>query len=450
MSRNAKEDSVEKTNRTPQLAQATSIGPSAAAPARASSRLVEEDPGAVLFAEGFSAAATSHGSRDVLDVRLRRVAAGAGGRVVSASASHDLALAAQRAAVEAAREHRADLGRRQASLEAETLPGGGGFAAREALEPLRQKARQLGTRRDAALARRSSTRSRVVLAVTSVLCTLLVAYLYFFYVTVGHSTFSRNLGDSAAAAARTGDVTGLFHSLFDPEAFRAAFASGNVLVLLFPAVFLGFALAFDRARRARARAKAAFFGGATLFLDVLVAYLNTKNVHDIQTLTGLASGEFGLREAAVEPRFWVVICLGVVVAVVLGELYDAWIEALPGHEEGELDAGIREAEAEVASRLADQARHKDELVAAVAKADADLETETRRLASLEEKGRTIVIPWEEVEARCHAFIDGFLTAVAASRAPFSDAEASPSTDQIRRAAQETLDSLRASTPTFVN
>ena len=308
-----------------------------------------------LHRKGIHAAATSSGSHDLLRVWLRSIAAGVGGEPLSNREEFARELDRGRRRIldlEARHDH---LTSQLAGLEAATLPDGTGPAAPRSLEPLKHELAELRIRRETILAASGSSRSRFRFVTESVVLALLTAYLYFFYVNAGHSAFSKNLGEAAAVAAGSGDISLLFHSLFDPGAFLAAVSSGNVLLLLFPFVFVAFAIGFHGALSSPrgGRWKAAGLFLATLAIDVLVAYLITRNSHDIRVLTGLATGSFGPREAALEPRFWIVIFLGIVVAVLWGLLYGSWMSHLSDNGEKEVEARIRGKEAEIADRISE-------------------------------------------------------------------------------------------------
>ena len=410
-----------------------------------------------LGSTAIRAAAASHGDPEVLVIWLRQIAAGVVGRLRGESEAFALDLNGTRERIRLLEARLSELTRHRTALETGAADGQAGVPATEELERLRKEIGDLSVRRATLEAEHWSPRARVGFVVKSAVLVLLSAYLYLFYVNVGHAAFSRNLGEAAIRAAASGDLTQLFDTFFDPRSFLTAVTSGNLLLLLFPFVFIAFAVGFHHALESEKGGswKAAGLGTATLAVDVLLAYLISRSSHDIQVLTGLASGAFGPREAITEPRFWIVIFLGIVVAVLWGLLYGSWMSHFSSRAENEIGARIREKEAELQRHAAERERRTVELGQRIAACKEELTSETRRFAEIEEKGKTVVVSWDEIERRCLAFLNGWVSAISALAAIPLAGSVSPqggrfTAEEARRVGLQTIESMKTEQRAWVN
>jgi hypothetical protein len=158
----------------------------------------------------------------------------------------------------------------------------------------------------------------------------LTIYLFIFYSSTSYSAFFKEF--------KVADM-GLGASIFDPNALgNAASQSLTTLmfVILIAFVFLGLGYILHLYSIEENKTKYIKISAliiTTFVFDALLAYLITKKIYNINSLTTLSNvPQYRLSMAFQDPTFWVVICCGFLAYIIWGLTFGKVFEAYSDYE----------------------------------------------------------------------------------------------------------------------
>ena len=165
--------------------------------------------------------------------------------------------------------------------------------------------------------------------VATVLLVGLASYLFVFYASAVDKAFF--LKDASVAG---------LNDIVNPVAiFEALEGRWNLFVILFPFIFLGFAIALDHfwesARQWQHKWPADGLAIATFIFDGILAIQISQKLHDTRVLIGLTEGEWEFRWN--DLNIWTVLFCGFMVSLLVSILYHVTRERWKGVKPDRID-----------------------------------------------------------------------------------------------------------------
>ena len=166
-------------------------------------------------------------------------------------------------------------------------------------------------------------------SIAAIFLIILASYLFFFYASVVDKAFFLH-EESIQEQLDSGTYAGV-NDIVNPSAIFDAFVDINLIVILFPIVFLSLAIAFHHFLERQDKWKwiaPIIILMITFIFDCLLAVKISQQIHQAKVLMGQERGEWVFRID--DLNIWIVIFCGFVVSLLTSVLYHVTCERLNG------------------------------------------------------------------------------------------------------------------------
>ena len=172
----------------------------------------------------------------------------------------------------------------------------------------------------------------ITLIISSVILIPFTLYFFIFYSSVAYSAFFKQF--SLDNIGEDGDFQ-LSEAIFDSHALSAAASEGAttlLFILLMPIIFLAFGFVLNRWEREEGWLKwikIPFIIVAAFIFDTLLSYEICEKIYNLDSQMSLEDlPPYSLTLASIDPRFWVIICLGFVSYLIWGFTFGYFVQSL--------------------------------------------------------------------------------------------------------------------------
>ena len=197
-------------------------------------------------------------------------------------------------------------------------------------EDLQEKKRELAELKTTEYQRNRS--AWITLIISSVILIPFTLYFFIFYSSVAYSAFFKQF--SLDDIGEDGNFK-LSEAIFDPQALSAAASEGAtalLFILLMPIIFLAFGFVLNRWEREEGWLKCIkipLIIVVAFIFDTLLSYEICEKIDNLYSQMSLAElPPYSLALASIDPRFWLIICLGFVAYLIWGFTFGYFFKSL--------------------------------------------------------------------------------------------------------------------------
>jgi hypothetical protein len=245
-----------------------------------------------------------------------------------------------------------------------------------------------------------SAPSKASFIIGTIILSALTLYLGVFYTSASYSAFFKQFTEAEIAVS---------NSIFDAQAVTKAYGDGAtelIFILLTPFIFLGLGFLIHKFEKTSGFEKFAKVGALisfTFLFDALLAFEITEKIAFIKSVSAFESGfEYGVKDAAVNPVFWLIIFAGFIVYIIWGVVFGFVMEE---HESRDVIRNALRAKkeliAEEYSKISNYREELENIRREIDQHEAEKLQLDRRLA------RTTFVT-KEFELKIDLFLEGWL------------------------------------------
>ena len=165
--------------------------------------------------------------------------------------------------------------------------------------------------------------ARIVAFVATMVLIVLAAYLFVFYASAVDKAFFLN-EDAIREQVEDGSYAGI-RDIVNPKALLTVFEDDNYFILLFPCIFLAFALVVDYLWESAKKGWAIVLVVGTFFFDILLAYHISEKIYLARKYIAIITGE-PIPERTLGGDLWYIVTIifcGFVSSLLVSVLY--WV-----------------------------------------------------------------------------------------------------------------------------
>lgn len=168
-----------------------------------------------------------------------------------------------------------------------------------------------------------SRMSLITALISTIFCVFLAIYLFIFYASAVDKAFFLNT-EAIQAQLAQGTYAGV-NDIVNPSALSKAFqGEWNLFVVMFPVVFLAFAIALDYFREQGKWMYLILLAVFTLIFDAILAIQISQKIHEFKFIRGLVEEPWRFRMN--DLNMWTVIFCGFVVSLLVSITYHVTIQ----------------------------------------------------------------------------------------------------------------------------